>query len=67
MLQILLPEINQLSFEFQPPPGKKVAGFKFTSNQGRTTLQRGVDERKKFYEYYSIFVKDMIKKEEGSK
>jgi len=41
-------------------PGKAVPGFKYTTNQGRCALTKGVDDRAKFFEGWSAFLKEAL-------
>lgn len=41
-------------------PGKKVPGFKFTSNGGKTELGTNCDQKQNFYTCLSLFLKEMV-------
>ena len=53
-------EVNDAIGFWSPGPGKKLQGFKFKQNQGRSDLMRGVggsDYKKKYYSGWCQFVK----------
>lgn len=39
-------------------PGKVVPGFKFTTNHGKQQLQKGTDDKLKFYDGWGAFLKE---------
>ena len=40
--------------------GKPIPPFKFKTNQGRFQLQKGVDDKTKFYEGWGAFMKEGV-------